>query len=144
MNDPVSGPLAPMSFLMLGAAHEMEDHLETALGRIGLSLAKFRTLSHLAELKEPVPLSALADRCSCVRSNMTQLVDRLEADRLVERVSDPNDRRSVRAALTGEGWKRHAEGVRILEEMEARLFGHLEDSDKAALSRLVQLLKSQS
>jgi DNA-binding MarR family transcriptional regulator len=67
--------------------------------------------------------------------NMTQLVDRLEADRLVERVSAPTDRRSVRAALTEEGWRRHAEGVRILEEMETRLFGHLQDSDKAALSR---------
>jgi DNA-binding MarR family transcriptional regulator len=133
-----------MSFLMLGAAHQMEAHLESALGRIGLSLAKFRTLSHLAELKEPVPLSALADRCSCVRSNMTQLVDRLEADRLVERVSDPTDRRSVRAALTEEGWRRHAEGVRILEETETQLFGHLKDMDKAALARLVQLLKPES
>ena len=132
-----------MTFLMLGAVHEMEARLETALGRIGLSLAKFRTLSHLAELGEPVPLSALADRCSCVRSNMTQLVDRLEADRLVERVSDPADRRSVRAALTDEGWKRHAEGVRILKEMETQLFGRLEDSDKAALARLVQRLRPQ-
>jgi DNA-binding MarR family transcriptional regulator len=133
-----------MSFLMLGAVHEMEARLEAALGAIGLSLAKFRTLSHLAELREPVPLSALADRCSCVRSNMTQLVDRLEADRLVERVSDAADRRSVRAALTRLGWERHAEGVRILKEMETQLFGRLEDSDKAALARLVQLLKPES
>jgi DNA-binding MarR family transcriptional regulator len=133
-----------MSFLMLGAAHQMEAHLEAALGGVGLSLAKFRTLSHLAELKEPVPLSALADRCSCVRSNMTQLVDRLEADRLVKRVSDPTDRRSVRAALTEEGWRRHAEGVRILEETETQLFGHLRETDKAAFTRLVQLLKPAS
>ena len=138
MNDSLP---APMSFLMLGAVHEMEAHLEAALGRIGLSLAKFRTLSHLAELREPVPLSALADRCACVRSNMTQLVDRLEADRLVERVSDPTDRRSVRAALTEEGWDRHAEGVRILKEMETQLFSRLQDSDRATLARLLQLLK---
>jgi DNA-binding MarR family transcriptional regulator len=132
---------APMSFLMLGAVHEIEAHLETALGGIGLSLAKFRTLSHLAELREPVPLSALADRCSCVRSNMTQLVDRLEADRLVERVSDPADRRSVRAALTEEGWRRHAEGVRVLAEVESQLFSRLQDADRAALARLIQLVK---
>ena len=80
MNNP--SPIS-MSFLMLGALHEMEAHLEGALGRVGLSLAKFRTLSQLVEAKEPVPLGSLADRCSCVRSNMTQLVDRLEADGLV-------------------------------------------------------------
>ncbi len=131
-----------MTFLMLGAVHEMEANLEAALSRIGLSLSKFRTLSHLAEAKEPVPLGALADRCSCVRSNMTQLVDRLEADRLVERVSDPGDRRSVLATLTPEGWERHAEGARILAEMEGQLFARLEEPDRAALTRLVQLLKS--
>ena len=143
MNDPARTSSASMAFLMLGAAHEMEAHLETALARIGLSLAKFRALSHLADLKEPVPLSALADRCSCVRSNMTQLVDRLEADRLVRRVNDTADRRCVRAALTEKGWERHAEGVRILGEMETRLFGHLQDADREALSRLVQLLKDR-
>jgi len=130
-----------MAFLMIGAVHELEAHLESALGRIGLSLAKFRTLSQLAEAKEPVPLSMLAERCSCVRSNMTQLVDRLEADKLVERVSDPNDRRSVLAALTPEGRSRHDEGARLLEEAEREVFARLADADRASLARLVQLLK---
>lgn len=130
-----------MSFLMLGALHEMEAHLEGALGRVGLSLAKFRTLSHLVEAKEPVPLGSLADRCACVRSNMTQLVDRLEADGLVERVSDPTDRRSVRAALTGQGRARHAEGAEILEQAEREVFARLGDADRASLARLVEMMK---
>jgi DNA-binding MarR family transcriptional regulator len=130
-----------MAFLMIGAVHELEAHLESALSRIGLSLAKFRTLSHLVEAKEPVPLGSLADRCSCVRSNMTQLVDRLEADKLVERVSDPNDRRSVRAVLTPEGRRRHAEGAKILEEAEREVFARLGEADRASLTRLAQLLK---
>ena len=130
-----------MSFLMLGALHEMEAHLEGALGRVGLSLAKFRTLSQLVEAKEPVPLGSLADRCACVRSNMTQLVDRLEADGLVERVSDPTDRRSVRAALTVQGRARHAEGAEILEQAEREVFARLGDADRASLARLVGMMK---
>lgn len=138
MND--SSP-APMSFLMLGAVHQMEAHLESALGRVGLSLAKFRALSQLVEAGAPVPLSSLAERCSCVRSNMTQLVDRLEAERLVERVSDPGDRRSVLAALTPEGRARHDEGARILAEAERELFAGLGETDRDSLARLVQRLK---
>lgn len=138
MNDPSP---ATMSFLMLGALHEMEAHLEGALGRVGLSLAKFRTLSQLVEAKEPVPLGSLADRCACVRSNMTQLVDRLEADGLVERVSDPTDRRSVRAALTVQGRARHAEGAEILEQAEREVFARLGDADRASLARLVGMMK---
>lgn len=140
MND--SAP-APMSFLMIGAVHEMEAHLESALGRIGLSLAKFRALSQLVEAEQPVPLSCLAERCSCVRSNMTQLVDRLEAEHLVERVSDPGDRRSVLAALTPEGRVRHDAGARILKEAERQVFARLAEADRASLARLVQLLKPE-
>ena len=138
MNDPSP---APMAFLMMGAVHQMEAHLESALGRIGLSLAKFRVLSQLVEAREPVPLSSLAERCSCVRSNMTQLVDRLEAEKLVERVSDPGDRRSVLAALTPEGRARHDEGARVLAEAEREVFERIPEADRESLVRLVQLLK---
>ena len=132
---------APMAFLMMGAVHQMEAHLESALGGIGLSLAKFRVLSQLVEAREPVPLSSLAERCSCVRSNMTQLVDRLEAEKLVERVSDPNDRRSVLASLTPEGRARHDEGARVLAEVEREVFERIPETDRESLARLVQLIK---
>lgn len=132
---------APMAFLLMGAVHQMEAHLESALGGIGLSLAKFRVLSQLVEARDPVPLSSLAERCSCVRSNMTQLVDRLEAEKLVERVSDPNDRRSVLAALTAEGRARHDEGARVLAETEREVFERIPEGDRESLARLVQLLK---
>jgi DNA-binding MarR family transcriptional regulator len=138
MND--SSP-APMAFLMMGAVHQMEAHLESALGGIGLSLAKFRVLSQLVEAKEPVPLSSLAERCSCVRSNMTQLVDRLEAEKLVERVSDPSDRRSVLAALTSEGRARHDQGAQVLADSEREVFERIPEADRESLARLVQLLK---
>jgi len=132
---------APLAFQMLGAVHEMEAQLESALGQVGLSLAKFGVLAKLAEAGEPLALGCLADRCSCVRSNMTQLVDRLEADRLVERVDDPNDRRSIKAALTHEGRSRYEEGVRLLDEAEREVFARLAGPERATLSRLLRTLQ---
>jgi DNA-binding MarR family transcriptional regulator len=132
---------APLAFLMLGAVHEMEAQLESALGQAGLSLAKFGVLAKLAEAGEPLALGCLADRCSCVRSNMTQLVDRLETDKLVERVDDPNDRRSIKAALTSEGRSRYEDGVRLLDEAERQVFARLADPERAALSRLLRILQ---
>ena len=124
-----------LALRVLGAGHEVEGRLEGALGGIGLSLSKFNLLSRLAETDEPLPLSQLADRCSCVRSNITQLVDRLEAERLVERLPDPADRRSVRAALTATGRERHAEAVRIVGEAEREIFAPLGEEDRQALDR---------
>jgi DNA-binding MarR family transcriptional regulator len=126
---------------MLGTVHEMETQLESALGQVGLSLAKFGVLAKLAEAGEPLALGCLADLCSCVRSNMTQLVDRLEADKLVERMDDPNDRRSIKAALTPEGRSRYEEGVRLLDEAERDVFARLAAPERATLSRLLRTLQ---
>jgi DNA-binding MarR family transcriptional regulator len=118
----------------------MEAQLESALGQVGLSLAKFGVLAKLAEAGEPLALGCLADRCSCVRSNMTQLVDRLEADLLVERVDDPNDRRSIKASLTPEGRSRHENGVRLLDEAERDAFARLAEPERETLVRLLRTL----
>jgi DNA-binding MarR family transcriptional regulator len=126
-----------LAFRVIGAAHEVEGRLEGALGSIGLSLAKLNVLKALADTPEPLPLSHLADRCCCVRSNITQLVDRLEAERLVERLPDPADRRSVRAALTTAGRERHAEAVRIVGETEREVFAGLGEEERRALLRLL-------
>jgi DNA-binding MarR family transcriptional regulator len=126
-----------MAFLLLRSVHELEARLEGALGEVGLSLAKFGVLAKLVEAGAPVALGCLAERLSCVRSNMTQLVDRLEAERLVERVADPADRRSVRAALTPLGRTRFADGARILATAESALFAGLAEDERATLARLV-------
>jgi DNA-binding MarR family transcriptional regulator len=133
-----------LAFQMLGAAHEVEARLEGALDRIDLSVAKFGVLSKLVEAGEPLALGSLAERSCCVRSNMTQLVDRLEADRLVERVNDPNDRRSVRAVLTPAGRERHAEGVRIAEEAGRTIFAGLDEDERATLRRVLAQLGRSS
>src|SRR3954466_10513863 len=84
------------AFSLLPAAQAVGEKLEDALDKEGLSMGNQSALTKLAEAGEPRALSDVAARLSCVRSNITQLVDRLEADGLVRRVDDPNDRRSVR------------------------------------------------
>src|SRR3954470_16981310 len=87
-------------FAVLHASSVLEGRLESRLSDVGLSLAKLSALHHLSEAGESLPLGQLAERLSCVKSNVTQLIDRLEADGLVSRTSDPNDRRSRLAVLT--------------------------------------------
>jgi DNA-binding MarR family transcriptional regulator len=98
-------------------------------------------LSKLAEAGGPLALSDLAARLSCVRSNMTQLVDRLEADGLVRRVDDAADRRSVRAELTPLGQKRQAAGARQVEKVRRAFASSLPQADRAALERALAALE---
>lgn len=127
---------------LLHTAHEIEDQLEAELAPLGLSLAKVGVLQLLVEAGEPVALSDLAARNSCVRSNITQLVDRLETDGLVRRVGDPDDRRVRRAELTTAGRTLSRQAAQVIETQQQRIAGALDRKDAAlvmaALERLAK------
>ena len=120
---------------LMQAAQAVESQLEEALAQVELSGAKLAALTQLVEADEPVPLGELAARCACVRSNITQLVDRLEADKLVRRVDDAADRRSLRAAITPLGRERQAAGAKKVDEVRRKLGKALGAIDHAALKR---------
>ena len=119
-------------FAVLHASSVLEGRVEARLSDVGLSLAKLAALHHLTAAGESLPLGQLADRLSCVKSNVTQLVDRLEADGLVNRTGDPNDRRSRLAVLTDAGRFAYTQGSEIQMQAERELFGVLtaEETDK--------------
>ena len=65
---------------VMAVDHAAAGRLENELAAAGLSMAKVGVLRILAGAEEPMPLSELAEHSRCVRSNMTQLVDRLETE----------------------------------------------------------------
>ena len=130
-------------YSVLQSAQHVQDHLETALAPTGLSLAKLGALRHLAESGEALPLGQLAERIACVKSNVTQLVDRLEAEGMARRVPDPDDRRSVRAAITDLGRERYEAGVVALAAAEATLMAEFSASEQNSLSELLLRLSGQ-
>jgi DNA-binding MarR family transcriptional regulator len=130
-----------LMFSLVNAGRAIEQRLEEALARAGLSLAKFGALTHLKEAGEPLSLSECAKKMTCVRSNITQLVDRLEADGLVKRVEDPRDRRAVRAELTRLGARQQAAGAREVAKVQAGIARALDSADRGALHRALRTLK---
>ena len=130
-----------MMYSLVRAAHVLESRLEEALEKVGLSMPKFGALSHLVKEGEPLSLSECATKMTCVRSNITQLVDRLEADGLVRRVEDPEDRRAVRAAVTALGKERYAAGVRQVEKVQAEFAETLSGIDQHALERVLSAIR---
>jgi len=73
-----------------------------ALAGLGLGFAQAHALRML-DPDEAMPMSALAERLFCDASNVTGLVDRLEARGLVERRTAEGDRRVKALTLTREG-----------------------------------------
>jgi DNA-binding MarR family transcriptional regulator len=129
-------------FSLLKAAHALEDKIEATLASAGLSGPKFAVLGVLVAAREPIALGELADKLSCVKSNATQMIDRLEADGLVRRVADPTDRRSVKAEVTALGRERHAAGAEVIDALEARFSSAVRSEDRSAVARMLRSIES--
>lgn len=98
--------------LVFALARQMRAHNEAIAAEFGLTGPQSRLL---VQLGDPMPMSQLAERLDCDPSNVTGLVDRLQARGLLERRVDEADRRVKLLALTPAGW-------RLRSELEARLF----------------------
>jgi len=136
-----TAPGCALTLLLLDAARAVEARAEGTLGEIGLSLAKLGALRHLVLASEPLTLSQLAERHCCGKSNVTQLVDRLEADGLVARESDPDDRRTVRAAVTAAGRAAYERASVLLAEHERSIDAQLGSGPRADLARGLRALR---
>ncbi|MEU9097070.1 MarR family transcriptional regulator [Streptomyces sp. NPDC048361] len=77
------------------------EEYERAAAAHSLTGAQARVLGLLSH--EPLPMRQIAQKLKCEPSNITGIVDRLEARGLVERRPDPADRRVKLAAPTTEG-----------------------------------------
>jgi DNA-binding MarR family transcriptional regulator len=126
---------------MIHAAQRVEERLEAALADVGLSCAKFGALNVLVDQGKPISLSELAAKLTCVRSNITQLVDRLEADGLVKRADDPADRRGVCAKVTALGRKRHSAGATVVNAVLQDVTKKLSAADSQVLKRALDAVK---
>ena len=140
-SDSRSTPGCALTFLLLDAARAVEARAEGALSEVGLSLAKLGALRHLVLAAEPLSLSSLAERHCCGKSNVTQLVDRLEADGFVARLADPDDRRTIRAAVTESGHAAYERASILLAELERSLDTRLGVQPRAELARQLKALR---
>jgi MarR family transcriptional regulator, organic hydroperoxide resistance regulator len=117
-------------------------HFTTTVATLDLAPAQARAL-HELELDRPISMRELAERLKSDPSNLTGLIDRLEARGLVERRPDPTDRRIKGLALT-------PAGARLRERLFALLYSAppsvaaLSEHDQRGLLDVLQRVVSVS
>ena len=127
---------------LLEVARVLQGRLEKALESVGLSFPKYLALRRLIDAGEPVSLSSLAEDQQCVRSNITQLVDRLETDGLAKRVTDPADRRAVRAAITPLGEERFSAATAAIGVVQAEMASRVAPQDRESFLRVLAAIRT--
>jgi DNA-binding MarR family transcriptional regulator len=123
---------ALMERLARAAAGYYRD-LTAAAALHGLTMTQAKML---ILLRQPLPMRALAGRLACDASNITGLVDRLEARGLVSRQADAADRRIKNVVATQEG----REAVRLIRaDMRgtSEAFARLDEEGRRSLYELL-------
>ncbi|WAP50783.1 MarR family winged helix-turn-helix transcriptional regulator [Arthrobacter sp. ATA002] len=90
-----------------------------------------------ATTEEPSSQLALAHRLGIDKTQMTYVIDALEAGGFVKRCPDPNDRRVRQVYATDAGRSLLISARRALRDVENALMRHLTESEQTQLRRLL-------
>ncbi|HLT68000.1 MAG TPA: MarR family transcriptional regulator [Microbacterium sp.] len=135
---------SPMSVLSRidRLAHHLERARREAFRRTDIEPWEWDVLSALRRAGEPYQLSPkqLLQQTLVSSGTMTNRIDRLKARGLVERATDPSDRRGAVVTLTDEGRTRVDAAVTRLIDAEAELLGGMTAADQRRLGSLLRHL----
>jgi MarR family transcriptional regulator, organic hydroperoxide resistance regulator len=118
------------------------EHLPTLDGELELSPIQCHVL-HLLEPGRPLPMGRLAGMLGCHASNVTGLVDRLEARGVVQRRPSADDRRIKVLDLTPEGSRLRAQMLRRMTT-GARPISRLTVGQQRTLVKILEVLVDDS
>ncbi len=114
---------------------EFREHTEVDFQRYDVML-------HVSEVPGGCRMTDLADAVVQSKSGLTSLVDRMEADGLLERRPDPDDRRVTRIVLTPLGEQRFAEATKHHRGVVRRVFtSRVSDEEATVLVAVLERLR---
>jgi len=128
-----------LGWMLDAASHAFGSELAAALGPLGLGQRGFCVMS--AAMDAELTQTQLAGMIGLDKTTMVVTVDELERLGLAERVPSPTDRRARVIRVTDAGRARVADGLEILQSVQASVLDSLADDERdvfvRALTRLV-------
>jgi MarR family transcriptional regulator for hemolysin len=122
-----------LTVLLVIVARRWRSLLDERLRQIGQSAARMEALAAIINSPWPSAQVDIAKRLRIEGPTMTRMLDSLEADGLVERLPDPNDRRTKQLRLTPRGEAVLEDIVTIADALRERL---LEDVPAETMDEL--------
>ena len=127
---------------IMGLSRRLNKMMEETLAERDLTWGEFKLLGMLIHKGPPYRASPgkLAEFLELSSGAMTNRLDRLEQAGLVQRLPDPDDRRSVVVELTDHGRKTYRRAVGAQAKKEALVTAALNEREKVQLNALLRLM----
>lgn len=110
--------------------------------KFDVTLPRFDLMAQLDKVSDGMTLSDLSKRMMVSNGNVTGLVERLQAQGLIERRPAPNDRRAQLVNLTAEGRKTFRAMARTHENWIADLFAGMSPEEAETLMQILGRAKA--
>ena len=123
----------------LTVAYRVRKVVDKHMISSGLSLARWKVLETLHGTGS-IRQKALAQELGFAERSVTQAVESLAGDGLVERMPDPADGRAKLVTLTDEGAAALAAGTKAGAQVLQRIFGTLDPKQLASLDELLKVI----
>ena len=114
--------------------------LDEQLRPLGYGTARMEALSTIERSTEPSAQIAIAKRIGIEGPTLTRMLDTLEAEGLVIRRADPNDRRTKLIELTDDGRKALADIMNVAHAFRASVVKDLSDPELDAVNKVMDKL----
>jgi len=129
---------ARLAELLTSAARRFHRGAGARLAPLGLTWAQARVMRLIAAPGSSMRMADIASHLGVVPRSATSMVDALVAGRLVDRQTDPLDRRSVLVSLSDDG-RRLLDGLDAARRATAEaMLAPLDAADRAELVRLLE------
>ncbi|WP_315831281.1 flavin reductase [Bradyrhizobium prioriisuperbiae] len=128
-----------LAYLLARASFIVSNEFHAKLKTWNLSVPEWRVLACLMDV-EGLPVGELAAMALMKQPRLTKVLDRMEADGLVERSSSDDDRRRTPIHLTPKGRALVKPVLRAAKAHEAELLKRFSDDERAVIKYALDLL----
>lgn len=127
---------------VLRLGERLQQAVSEGLKPQGLRVGPYRVLAALRRSGAPYQLtpSALFRSLMVTSGGMSNLLERMQRDRLIERLPDPEDRRGVLVKLTSKGLATIDQAMTVNTRIEQQLLTGLDAQESKTLAALLRKL----
>ncbi len=130
---------------MLRTVERLSRGVAETLGRFDLTPTQYNALRILRGAgRDGASCSEVGERMVTKDSDITRLLDRLEARGLISRERETKDRRRIVTRITDEGLRVLAELDKPIAETHRSQLGHLGEKQLARLGKLLEAARNRS
>jgi MarR family transcriptional regulator for hemolysin len=131
-----------LTWSVLPTGHAWRRAAGIAFAEHAISLSLAAPIMVISRLGDGINQKAVAEGAGIASATIVRSLDQLEANGLIERHPNPDDRRNNTLHLTEAGKAMATNLERILDELRIRLLSDISDEDGAIAARVLKSLET--